>query len=340
MILRFRPYKLQFRYPFAIASGVRATTEAVFVELEYHGIIGYGEAAMPPYVGENQESVLSFLSNLALEQFDNPLEVDTILDYCDATTSGNHAAKAAIDIALHDLCGKILRKPLYDWWEIDHTKAPHTSITIGMDTAENIVKKVQEASQFKIIKVKLGGQNDKQLVQTIRSLTNKPLMIDANQGWKDKQASLELVCWLHEQNVILIEQPFPKEMKDESAWLREHSPLPIIADESVQRLSDIEGIKGVFDGINIKLMKCTGLREARKMIEKARQLNLKILLGCMAESSCAVTAAAHLSPLADWADLDGPFLIQNDPFAGMTVADGKIVLNQLTGIGVRTTNFY
>lgn len=334
MKLRFSPFSLKFKHPFTIASGTRATTEVVYVELEHDGITGYGEAAMPPYVGEDQKSVIEFLSKLNLRQFNNPLETDLILDYCDAFVPGNHAAKASVDIALHDLVGKLLGKPLHQLWNIEKEKTPVTCITIGMDTNEVVRKKVSEADSFKIFKVKLGGDNDRQIIETIRNASHKPLMVDANQGWKEKSSALEMVVWLKEQGAVLIEQPFPKEWKSETAWLRERSPLPIIADEAVQRFSDLEEIKEVYDGINIKLMKCTGLREARNMIAKAREMNLKILLGCMSESSCAVTAAAHLSPLVDWADLDGPSLIANDPFTGLQVVDGKIVLNDLPGTGV------
>lgn len=340
MKLRFYLFSLRFRYPFTIATGTRATTEVAYVELKHDGLIGYGEAAMPPYVGENQESVMRFFSTLNLAQFNTPLDTDAILDYCDTVAPGNHAAKAAIDIALHDLVGKILGKPLYQLLNIEKEKTPFTCITIGMDTTEAVKKKVSEAAAFKIFKVKLGGDNDRQSIETIRVISDKPLMADANQGWRDKHAALEMIVWLKEQGVVLIEQPFPKEWKEETAWLSERSPLPIIADEAIQRLSDLEQITGVYHGINIKLMKCSGLREARKMIERARALNLKILLGCMSESSCAVTAAAHLSPLVDWADLDGPSLITNDPFTGMQVVDGKIALNDLPGIGATPNELF
>lgn len=340
MQLRFRPYTLQFRHPFTIATGSRTKTEVVYTELEHEGIIGYGEAAMPPYVGENRESVIAFLSGLDFSSFSNPLDIDSILNYCDGAAPGNHAAKAAVDIALHDLAGKLLGKPLYELWNIDSAKTPYTCITIGMDTLETVKRKVVDAESFRLYKVKLGGANDKEMIEAIRSVSDKPLMIDANQGWKDKQEALEMIHWLKERNALLVEQPFPKSWKEETAWLRGQSPLPLIADESVQRLADLESLNGIYDGINIKLMKCTGLREARLMIEKARSMKFSVLLGCMSESSCAVTAAAHLSPLADWADLDGPSLITNDLFTGMKISDGKIVLNDSPGIGIVPTSAY
>lgn len=334
LTLRHRPFTLKFKYPFAIASGRRTTTDVVFVAIDYDGLTGYGEAAMPPYVNENQETVIAFLTKLNLARFNDPLDINDIIHYCDRVAVGNHAAKAAVDIALHDLMGKLLQKPLYELWNIDPEQTPCTGFTIGIDTREVVDKKVKEAKDIKIFKVKLGSSNDRQIIETVRSFTNKPLMIDANQGWKDKQLALEMILYLAEQNTLFVEQPFPVAWLEETAWLRERSPLPIIADEAVQRFVDIQGIKGSYDGINIKLMKSTGLFEARKMIACAREQGLKILLGCMSESSCGATAAAHLSPLADWVDLDGPALISNDPFTGMKIMDGRIVLNKLPGTGV------
>ena len=197
-----------------------------------------------------------------------------------------------------------------------------------------IEKKVKEAVDFNILKVKLGKDSDKEIIETIREITNVPISVDVNQGWKSKEFALEMVNYLNERNVLLVEQPLPKNQIDETAWLTENSPLPIIADESVQRLSDIIKVKGVFSGINIKLMKCTGMREAYKMINHAKALNLKIMMGCMTETSCGISAASHLSPLADWVDLDGALLIKNDIFKGAKLTNGRIIPSILPGIGV------
>jgi L-alanine-DL-glutamate epimerase-like enolase superfamily enzyme len=209
-----------------------------------------------------------------------------------------------------------------------------TSFTIGIDTPEMVRRKTHEAAPYKIIKVKLGRDTDKELIETIRSVTDKPITVDANQGWRDREEALRMIEWLQARNVVFIEQPMPKEQVDDTAWLRARSPLPLIADESCQRLADVARLQGVFDGINIKLMKCTGLREAHKMITLARALGLKVMLGCMTETSCAISAAAQLSPLVDWADLDGAVLIKNDCFDGATIVDGKVTLNERPGIGV------
>ncbi len=332
---KFKPYTLELKHVFTVAANSRSTTPIVLTEIEYEGITGYGEASMPPYLGESHETVLSFLSKVDLSKFDNPFELDTILSEIDSIAPGNAAAKASIDIALHDLLGKLMNQPWYNIWGINRNNTPYTTFTIGIDTPEVVRQKVKEAGEFKILKVKLGRETDKEMIETIRSVSDTPLSVDVNQGWKDKHAALDMIHWLNERNVLFVEQPMPKTQVDDLAWLTEHSPLPTIGDESVQRLGDVLKAKGVFTGINIKLMKCTGMREAYKMIILARSLGLKVMLGCMTETSCAISAAANLSPLVDWADLDGALLISNDVFEGTKIVDGKVVLSALPGIGVK-----
>lgn len=333
--LRFKPYTLELRHVFTVASFSRSTTPVVLTELEYDGIIGYGEASMPPYLGESQESVMNFLNKVDLSAFDSPFQTEEILHYIDQVDSKNTAAKAAVDIALHDVLGKLMGQPFYKIWGLNPDLIPPTSYTIGIDTEDMIRKKVAEAQQFKILKVKLGLDTDKMIIDTIRSVTDVPLCADVNQGWKNKEEALEMANWLKERNVVFLEQPMPKEMIDENAWLTENSPIPTIADEGCQRLVDVPALKGVYSGINIKLMKCTGMREAKKMAELARALEMKVMLGCMTETSCAITAAAQLAPLVDWADLDGALLIGNDIYDGMTVKDGLCHLPDRPGIGIQ-----
>ncbi len=335
MKLSFRPYELQLRHTFTVAGNSRNTTPVVLTEIEYEGLTGYGEASMPPYLGESQESVIKFLNKVNLEQFKDPFMLDDILAYVDFLDEGNRAAKACVDIALHDLIGKLLDQPLYRLWGINPDNTPMTSFTIGIDTAEVVKEKTIEAGRFRVLKVKLGGGNDREMINTVRSVTNVPVYVDVNQGWKDKHEALEMVHWLKEQGVEFVEQPLSKTAVDDMAWLTERSPLPIIADEAFQRLSDLASLKGVYSGINIKLMKSTGLREAHKMITVARALDMKVMIGCMTETSCAVSAASQLSPLVDWADLDGNLLISNDLYEGVQVVDGKITLNNLPGIGIK-----
>lgn len=338
MHARFYPYTLNLKHAFTVAVHSRTTTPVMIVEVEGDGIVGYGEASMPPYLGESQESASAFLSKVDLQEHEYPFSLDEMLKDIDAIASGNHAAKAAIDIALHDWVGKKRGMAWHQIWQLDPVQTPVTSFTIGIDTEEVIRRKVNEAGQYRILKVKLGGGNDRKIIGTIREETDKPIRVDVNQGWKDKSYALKMIEWLASSNVELIEQPMPKEMVDGQAWLKERSPIPIIADESVVRLSDVENAVGVYHGINIKLMKCTGMAEAYRMILLARELGLKVMLGCMTETSCAISAATQLSPLVDYADLDGAALIANDPFTGTTIVDGKLIMPDGPGIGARKTN--
>ena len=340
MRLNYFPYELQLRHTFTVATSSRTTTQGVQLEIEYEGLTGYGEASMPPYLQKELgtvESVMEFFGKAAkvLEHYDDPTRLEDILAEIDTLSEGNAAAKAAIDIALHDLVGKMLGAPWYKIWGLDKTKAPSTTFTIGIDTPDVVRAKTEEcAAKFNILKVKLGRDNDKEMIETIRSVTDLPIAIDANQGWKDKHYALDMIHWLKERGIVMIEQPMPKTQIDDTAWVSERSPLPVFADESIQRLKDVTAQKGIFTGINIKLMKCTGMREAWKMLTLARALDMRVMIGCMTETSCACSAAAQLSPAVDFADLDGNLLIANDRFKGMEVVGGKITLNDLPGIGV------
>ena len=329
-------YQLQFKYPFKIAHGVRTTTPIVIVKLNYQNLIAYGEASLPPYLSETQDSVLLFIKKAQsfLSSLTNFDVINDILEELDSIQKNNTAAKASIDIALHDLIGKIKKQSVWEMIGADKYNTPFTTHTIGIDTEDMIFKKIKEAKEFKTLKIKLDGKNDKQIISTIRNMTMQPLAVDVNQGWKNYEDAMHMIEWLQHKNVVLIEQPLRKEKLDDSFKLFENSPLPIYADESIQRINDIENIKDCFHGFNIKLMKCTGINEAKKMISLARRLNKKVLIGCMSETSCAVSAAAHLSPLADYADLDGPLLINNDLFDGIKYNEGKICLNNESGIGV------
>lgn len=334
LTLTYKPYTLELKHTFTIASNSRSTTPVMLTEIEYEGVIGYGEASMPPYLGESHESVSKFLSKVELKRFDNPFDLETVISYIDSIEQGNTAAKASVDIALHDLVGKLQNKSCYKLCGLDKNKTPYTSFTIGIDTPEIIRQKVKEASEFKLLKVKLGSGNDKEIIDTIRSVTDTPVCADVNQGWHDKRYALDMIGWLKEKDCVFIEQPLPKTYIDDMAWLTENSPIPTIADEAVQRFDDISKVNGIYTGVNIKLMKCTGMLEAYRMINYARKLGMKVMLGCMTETSCAISAAAQLSPLADWADLDGALLISNDIFEGTKIINGKIILNEKSGIGV------
>ena len=333
--LSFEPYELRLRHAFNLARYQRTTTPDVQVKLEYDGLVGYGEASMPPYLGESVESVCSFLNRLDLGQFADPFLIEDIHDYMDSVAPNNRAAKASVDIALHDLLGKMMGQPWYKIWGLNPDKCPNTSFTISYDAdPKEMNAKIDETAPYKVIKIKMGLDHDKELVEAIRARTDVPICVDANQGWDNKEKALEMCHYLAGKNCLFVEQPMDKSRIDDTAWLRERSPLPIIADEFLQRLPDVRRAAGVYDGINIKLMKSTGMHEAYKMAVQARAMGMKIMLGCMTETSCAVTAAAQLAPMVDWADLDGNLLIANDRFDGIKIVDGKVTIPDRPGIGV------
>ncbi|MDB5002769.1 MAG: dipeptide epimerase [Mucilaginibacter sp.] len=334
MKLTWQPFELELKHPFTIAKFSRTSTPLMLVNIAHEGYIGYGEASMVPYMGESHESAAAFLVKVDVDQFKFPFDFAAIINYLDSIAPGNPAIKAAIDIALHDLEGKLRNKPCWQLFDSSPALMPVTCYTIGMDAPDIFLQKVKEAAGFKVIKVKLGRDSDKELINIIRSVTNVPIYVDANQGWTDRSKSLDIIYWLQEQGVVLIEQPMLKTDIDNNAWLTQHSPIPIIGDESVQRLPNVENAKGVYHGINIKLMKSAGMYEAHQMILKARELGLKVLMGCMSETSCASLAAAALAPLCDWADIDGPFLTTNNPYKMPTFADGKYVLSNRPGLGL------
>jgi L-alanine-DL-glutamate epimerase-like enolase superfamily enzyme len=334
MNLKFYPYTIRLKEEFTISINSRKTTPAIMVEIEKDGITGFGEASLPPYLPENQKSVIEFLKKVNLSKFQGVTDINVILDYVDSIDSGNNAAKASIDIALHDLIGKIRNLPLNEYLNIEKRKDIYTSFTFGISDEVTIKHKIAEAQDYKYLKIKLGTEKDRSIIELINSITDKPLFVDVNQGWQDEQLALDMINWLSEMNVILVEQPLPKEKIKIMKWLKERSPLPIIADEAVKNLDDLELIKEAYSGINIKLMKSGGIRQALKLVQRAKELDIKIMIGCMIETSCAISAASHLSPLADWVDLDGAELISNDLFVGAKIQKGKVVIPEFPGIGV------
>jgi L-alanine-DL-glutamate epimerase-like enolase superfamily enzyme len=285
-------------------------------------------------MGESLESATAFLNKVDWKRFTYPFNFREIIEYLDSIESGHPAIKAAVDIALNDINGKILNKPCYEIYGADPLKMPLTSYTIGIDSPEVLREKVADAKGFKVLKIKLGRDNDKELINTIRSVSDLPLYIDANQGWKDKAEAIDMIYWLHDKGALLIEQPMDKTNLDGNAWLTGRSPIPILADEAVQRLTDMDALKGAYHGINMKLMKSAGMYEAHQMILKARSFGMKILIGCMSETSCATQAGIALAPLCDWADLDGPWLTKNNPFKAPEMIAGKYSLKYLPGLGL------
>ncbi len=307
----------------------------VFVHIERDGLHGWGEAAPNIRYGETPEQTLA-----TLERARNLFEASDWLEYVEmrqgweVIARGQSCAAAALDMALLDWVGRRLGVPLYRLWGLDRSKAPLTSFSIGIDTPEVVRRKVREAADFPILKIKVGRDNDAEILAAVRDITDCPLRVDANEGWRDKAVALEKIRWLQDLGVELIEQPLPADMLEETAWLRRRVDIPIIADEAVKRAEDIPKLAAAYDGINIKLMKAGGLQEALRMIHVARAEGMKVMLGCMIASSVAISAAAHLSPLVDYADLDGHLLIANDPFTGVTVEQGRLMLADRPGLGV------
>jgi len=334
MKLTAYPFDLKLRHTFTISRSSRDVSPVVIVELEHDDIVGYGEAAPSQRYGESVDSVTEFLKEIHLAKYESPFQLESILDNVEKAAPGNTSAKAAIDIALHDWIGKKLNIPLHQYWGLEASRAPLTSFTIGIDTPEVIEQKVLEAEPYPILKIKLGGPNDREIMKTIRKVTDKTLRVDANEGWKKKEEALENIKWLEQEGVEFVEQPMPAEDLEGTAWVRERVNIPLVADENSMRLYDVPKLQGIFDGINIKLMKCTGLREAMRMIATAKACDLKIMAGCMIETSVAISAAAQLSPLLDYADLDGAILTTNDPFEGVVIDGGRLVLPDRPGLGV------
>jgi L-alanine-DL-glutamate epimerase-like enolase superfamily enzyme len=334
-MIEVKTKRLDLAHTWTIARNSSDFKENVFVKLEKDGITGYGEAAPNVRYGENAQ-----LTTQRIHQAESIYKSTTLFHYVDIkekldkTIVDQSCAKAALDIALMDWIGKALNVPLYKFWGLNTAHSPKTSFSIGIDTPEVIKQKVKEAAQYPILKIKVGKKNDAEIIAAVRSVTDKPIRVDANEGWKSKEEALEKIQWLKSEGVEFIEQPMPSDMIEETAWLRERVDMPIVADEAVKSAADIPKLAKAYDGINIKLMKAGGLLEALRMIQIAKALNLKIMLGCMIESSVAISAAAHLAPYVDWADLDGNLLISNDPFSGVKVKDGGFVYSEKPGLGV------
>lgn len=328
------PFSLKLKYPFGISGNTRTETPVVFVKIEEKDIIAFGEASLPPYLGINQLQVMEVFKSFDFSKFNLQLDEEKLLEHFSNHAKNCMPAIAALDIALNDWKGKFHHKSVWELYGINPLLMSYNAMTIGIDSAKVIEKKVKEASEFNLLKVKIGSENDQELINTIRKYSDKPIIADANQGLKSKQSALELCKWLFDKNCLLIEQPLNKTDLNSHAWLSEYSPIPVIADESFQNENDLSDIGNYFSGINIKLMKCGGLTRGHRIAIEAKRKGLKVLMGCMNESSCANFAAAQIAPLADWVDLDGPFLINNNPFEDFKMKDGKIILNTLPGLGL------
>jgi L-alanine-DL-glutamate epimerase-like enolase superfamily enzyme len=326
--------ELRTRHPFIIARGGQSDYKTVWVRLtDADGHEGWGEAAPTKFYGETSETVMQTLQNYAQHLPADPFDLDETDRRLETALHGNPSARAAISAAMHDLAGKRLGIPVYRMWGLDPAKAPMSTFTIGIDTPERIRMKVHEAAEYPILKIKLGSDRDLEILQTIRDATDRELRVDANCGWTVKH-TIQMLPVLEEFGVTVLEQPLVPTDLEGLGIIRMAASIPIIADESCRVASDIPGLVGQVDGINIKLAKCGSLREALRMIAVARAHHMMVMVGCMIESSLAITAAAHFTPLVDIVDLDGAALLSTDPFVGATIAGGQLRLPTGPGLGV------
>lgn len=338
MKLTWERRRLRLQHPFNIAR-VQATTsvdkEVLLARIEYGGQTGWGEAAPSTYYKQSLDSAERMFASAADMLGHDPFALDAILDRLWAKFPGESAAIAAIDGALHDLCGRILGVPVWKWLGLDRSRAPLTSMTIGIDEPDVMEQKVREAAEYPILKIKVGTPRDDEILNMIRRLApKKTVRVDANCGWTCDNV-LERCRSLRQHNIELIEQPTPAGVHECLPRVREERIAPIIADESCVGYKDVLNCAGAFDGINIKLSKCGGIRRAVQMIHTARSAGMQVMLGCMVETSVGISAAAHLGPMVDYIDLDGHLLLANDPFEGLGGAGGRLTLTDEPGLGIR-----
>ena len=334
-------YDLKLRHPFNVSyartpSGAPHVRTIVYVRFEFDGVTGEGEASPSKRYGESAESVQEFVRSLSTKQLPVPYYKDAFLFAVDQHAAGNTAAKCAIDMAWHDWWCRANGASLREYLELrrlTHSGTHRSSFTIGIDAIDMIEQKVREAEEYPILKIKLGTTDDERIMGAVRAATDKPLRVDANEGWHSREEALKKIEWLNRLNVELVEQPLPVAMDGDMHWLKERSPLPLIADESCGRRDQMPGLPDRFHGVNLKLMKTTGIGEAIRMVPDLRDMGMSIMMGCFIESSLAVTAAAHFAPYVDYADLDGAALCENDPYRGATIDKGNIVVPHTPGIG-------
>lgn len=333
MQLRCEPLELKTKHTFRISREAHDEYHNVLTLVTHEEYVGIGEASPSGHFGECQESVLDMLSQASTFLGDDPFQIERILDDLKCVPGLQKAAETSIDIALHDVLGKRLEIPLYKLFGLEKEEACRTSFTIGIDSIDVIREKVKEASEFPIMKIKLGTDYDTEILKTVREESDAILRVDANGAWSPEEA-VDKIHLCQEFGVEFVEEPVSSDNLDGLSFVKERAPVPIIADESVLIARDIPKLAGCVDGINIKLMKCGGLREALRMIHVARAHDMSVMLGCRIESSISITAAAHLSPLVDYADLDGNLLLANDPYMGVQVREGKLLLPDGPGLGV------
>lgn len=336
MQLKFYAYDLTFDEVFAVSSNARTGTEIIYVEIASQGYTGYGEASFPPYMKEKRTDNLDFLNAIDLSAYNSIQAYADIHQYIQSLPNCL-PAKAALDMALLDLKAKVNQCTVRSFFTDAPLQPIATSFTIGIGDDAFILRQLKKAETFPFLKIKLNGDFAyvKNAIELIQANSEQPLGVNFNQGVSSKDTALELLNWLHSKGVQYAEQPLPESLIHDFAWLKQNSPLPIFGDESIQTIADIESKHHLFHGINVKLMKCGGLSNAYEMVALARQNGLKLMLGCMAESVCAITAAANLASLFDKVDLDGHLMMTNDLFTGVTLEKGHLLLSNDPGLGVK-----
>jgi L-alanine-DL-glutamate epimerase-like enolase superfamily enzyme len=328
--------RLNLRHTWTTTMSSSEYRETLQLRYSKNGIEGYGEGAPIIRYKETPESARKAIESIADKiTAGDPFAYRKMLEEVrQALGPGQHAALAAVDIAVFDWIGKKLGVPLYKFFGLDPADAPVTDFSIGIDNPAITRQKTQEAADFPVLKVKVGLKTDEPTIEAVRSVTKKPIRVDANEGWTDKEEAIRKINWLESQGIEYVEQPMPAHMLEETRYVRSKVHLPIYADEACTDVHMIPQLAEAYDGINVKLDKSGGMLEALRWIEVARSLDLKVMLGCMVSSSCTITAAAHISPLVDHADLDGGLLVSNDPWRGVRVDKGKLLLPTGPGLGL------
>ena len=334
MLVTILSKSLDLKYPFTISRGTKTHSNSIFLCLKKNGLIGWGEASPNARYGETPDSCFAALVHMTDGLSSGARSYTHELSRAFALVKGENAAKAALDMAYMDLLGKRLNVPLHHVLGIDPSRAVPTSMTLPIDTPKAMAARAQDARNFAFLKVKLGGPNDRGMIRAIRDVSKQPIRVDANEGWLDREAALREIRWLAENGVELVEQPMPAAQVKDMIWLKEHSPLPLIADESFTSLASLVEIGEAFHGVNIKLQKCGGVQAGLAAISLARELGLKVMMGCMVESSLGVAAACQMSGLADYLDLDGHFFMVKNPFDGLSFSDGKVLPSDKPGLGM------
>jgi L-alanine-DL-glutamate epimerase-like enolase superfamily enzyme len=327
-------FELKLKQAWGLSRGTWTTRRNAFVRIERDGIVGLGEAAPIARYSETAESAAAFIEKA------KPILLKDLREYAvrfgeiEALGPGEHAAKAAMDMAILDWVGRKLGEPVWRLLGLGRDKVVTTTYSIGIDEVPVMQQKLRDAPDFGVYKIKVGTPDDRKIIEGIRAVTDKPLITDANEGWKTKEEALEMIDWMAGQGVELVEQPLPADRLEDQGWLKERVKIPIFADECLIRPSDLPRIAPYFHGVNVKVMKCGGLQEAVRLAGMARALDLKLMIGCMIESSLGISASAAVASLFDRADLDGNILISNDPFQGVKTVKDVLALGDGPGLGV------